>query len=271
MGALKTAAKSAVRTGSKVAFATADLFMGGFPGPRVLIYHQIDAGLGRQMEVGAEAFVAQMDWLQRHGQVVDLDTAFANREAPDAQRMFVLTFDDGYEDFYRNGYPELVRRGLPFLLYLTTHPVESGEPLTPGGRADPLTWGQIEEMATSGLMTVGAHTHRHPDLRHLDADRIVEELDTSNELIRRRLGVEPHHFAYPWGYWSEQADAAVRSRYETATLGSGAPITARTDPVLINRVPVQLGDGVFFFTRKMQSGLRLEDKVRRRITGYVGP
>jgi peptidoglycan/xylan/chitin deacetylase (PgdA/CDA1 family) len=209
--------------------------------------------------------------MEAHGRVVDLDTALAERDRPGADRTFVLTFDDGYEDFHRLGYPELKKRGLPFLVYLTTHPVESGEPLTPGGRAEPLTWGQVDEMAGSGLMTLGAHTHRHPDLRALTPEQVVEELDTSNGLIRQRTGIEPAHFAYPWGYWSPSADEAVRARYATATLGGGAPVTAATDPALVNRFPVQLSDGVFFFTRRMRRGLRLEDRVRRRLTGYVGP
>ena len=183
----------------------------------------------------------------------------------------MLTFDDGYDDFYRNGYPELVKRDLPFVLYLTTRPVETREPLFPGGGAEPLTWDQVAEMAESGLMTLGAHTHTHLDFRTATTEQIEDELGRSDDLIRSRAGVTPRHFAYPWGYWSEPGDAAVRRRYTTATLGTGAPVTAATDPVLLNRVAVQLGDGVFFFTRKMRSGLRLEDKVRRRLARYSGP
>ncbi len=85
------------------------------------------------------------------------------------------------------------------------------------------------------------------------------------------MGIVPKHFAYPWGYWSPAAHDHVRARYETATLGTGAPVDADTDPLLINRVAVQLSDGVFFFKRKMRRGLRLEDLVRRRLTRYDGP
>jgi peptidoglycan/xylan/chitin deacetylase (PgdA/CDA1 family) len=266
-GTLKTVA----RTASKVLFAAADPFFGSFPGPRILIYHQIDAGLGRQMEVTKDAFMAQLDWMDEHGLVVDLETAVAARGAPHAERRFVLTFDDGYEDFYRHGFPELVNRAMPFVLYLTTRPVETQEPLFPGGGAEPLTWDQVGEMAQSGLMTLGAHTHTHLDFRAASPAQIEDELGTSDELIRSRTGITPRHFAYPWGYWAEAGDAAVRSRYVTATLGTGAPITAGADPVLLNRVAVQLSDGVFFFTRKMRTGMRLEDIVRRRLVRYSGP
>ncbi len=271
MGSVGGAVKELARRAGKVVFAAADVAYPPVPGPRILIYHQIDAGLGRQMEVTRRAFIAQLDWMQAHGEVIDLDTAVAERNSPHAAQRYVITFDDGYADFYQYGYPELARRSMPFVLYLTTEPVETQQPLLDGGGAEPLTWDQIEEMAASGLMTLGAHTHRHVDFRSIGTDQIVEELDTSNELIARRMGTIPDHFAYPWGYWSQQAAGAVAARYRTATLGSGAPVTAERDMQLLNRVPVQLSDGVFFFTRKMRSGMRLEDVVRRRLSGYTGP
>lgn len=271
MGRTTRTLKTAARTASKVVFAAADPFFGVFPGPRILIYHQIDAGLGRQMEVTKAAFVSQLDWMDANGVVVDLDAALAARSTAHAERRFVITFDDGYDDFYRHGYPELVKRSMPFVLYLTTQPVDTGVPLFPGGRAEPLTWDQVGEMLTSGLMTLGAHTHTHLDFRTAGTEQIEHELGTSDELIRTRTGVTPHHFAYPWGYWSQAGDAAVRSRYATATVGTGAPITADSDPMLLNRVAVQRGDGVVFFTRKMRTGMRLEDVVRRRLAHYTGP
>lgn len=271
MGRTVHGLREAARKASKAVFAAADPLFGSFGGPRILIYHQIEAGLGRQMEVTKKAFLAQLDWLDSHGTVASLDDAVATRGSEHAERRFVLTFDDGYDDFFRHGYPALVGRGMPFVLYLTTHPVESGEALFPGGGADPVTWDQVTTMLESGLMTLAAHTHTHLDLRTATVDQVEDELGRSDDLIRARTGVTPRHFAYPWGYWSEAADGPVRERYTTATLGSGAPVSAETDPLLLNRVPVQLSDGVFFFTRKMRSGMRLEDIVRRKLVKYTGP
>ena len=263
--------KELVRSAAKLAFAAADPFFGDFPGPRILIYHQIGAGLGRQMEVTREAFAYQLDWLVANGSVVGLDEAIAQRGQAGDNRRYVLTFDDGYDDFYRFGFPELVKRDLPFTLYLTTNPVETGEPLLTGGKADPRTWAQIEAMYGTGKMAIAAHTHRHDDLRDLDADAVAADLAVCDDIIEQRLGERPRHFAYPWGYWSATADAAVRRRYATATLGSGPGITEDADLHQLNRVPVQLSDTALFFRRKMRSGLRLEDIVRRRLKGYEGP
>jgi len=263
--------KELIRSAAKLASVAADPFFGSFPGPRILIYHQIGAGLGRQMEVTRKAFAEQLDWLVGHGSVVTLDEAIAQRGRAGDERRFVLTFDDGYDDFYTFGYPELVKRNLPFTLYLTTHPVETRKPLTPGGKAEPLTWGQVEAMYASGMMTVAAHTHRHLDLRTLGRDAAEEDLAACDELIEQRLGLRPAHFAYPWGYWSDLADEPVRRRYATATLGSGPGITEASDVHLLHRVPIQLSDTSLFFKRKMRSGMRLEDVMRRKLKGYAGP
>jgi hypothetical protein len=95
-------------------------------------------------------------------------------------------------------------------------------------------------------------------------------LEISDRLIGERLGISPNHFCYPYGFWSKDADTVVRSRYRSATLGAGPPLTADIDPFLLPRVPVQLADNRFFFVRKMRSGMVSEEWVRRRINGYRG-
>jgi peptidoglycan/xylan/chitin deacetylase (PgdA/CDA1 family) len=260
-----------VRQSIKAAATAADPLFGRLGGPRLLVYHQIEAGLGREMEVPLRTFERQIEWLQANTEIVDLDTAIARRDQPDAHRLVVLTFDDGYDDMYRFAYPLLESGRIPFTVYLTTHPTETGEPLFADERARPCTWDQVEVMASSGLMTLGAHTHRHPDLTAIGVDEIEPDLTESNRLIEDRLGVRPVHFCYPYGWWSENAHRHVATMYETATLGSGAAFGADTDLLKINRVPVQLADGMFFFKRKVRMGLQLEDRLRRRFKGYDGP
>ena len=257
------------RKGSKAVFAAADLVMGSWPGPRLLIYHQVRDDPQREMEVSLEAFDAHLFWLRANAKVVSLDEAIIKRGHPDANKLFVLTFDDGYSDLFDTVYPALDESAMPFTLYLATKHVETQQPLSPGSQ--PLTWDQIGKMAEGGLMTVGAHTHEHIDLRHASVNHIEDDLGQSDQLIKDRLGIVPIHFAYPWGYWSPLADTVVRAHYQTAALGAGRPLTSKTDPFLMHRLPVQRSDGAFFFRRKAKRGMRLEEKFRRMVRGYVGP
>ena len=249
----------------------ADLVLRSPQGPRILIYHQVGVGLGREMEVTQEAFRRQLAWLIAEREIVGLEEAIARWSELDAERLVVLTFDDGYRDTFETAFPMLAEHGLPFTLYLATESVETGQSLGPEAMAEPLTWDQIEEMRESRLLTIGAHTHRHTDLRHSSSQEVEEELATSDRLLKERLGIEVVHFAYPWGYWSAQADPIVRRRYGSAVLG-GSPLSSRPpDPHLIRRFPVQLSDGFAFFRRRLEGGLRLEEQVRRLIRGYSGP
>jgi peptidoglycan/xylan/chitin deacetylase (PgdA/CDA1 family) len=258
-----------IRTVAKSAFSTVDLLLGDFPGPRLLIYHQIGAGHGQELDIATEVFGSQLDWLEANGQIVGLEEALRLRSLPESESSFVLTFDDGYRDMFQNAFPLLAARTIPFTLYLTTGPLEDGIPLAPD--RPPLTWDDVRTMSETGLLTLGAHTHRHVDMRSAGQAQIDEELDTSNRLIEERTGSRPVHFAYPWGYWSAAADSAVRNRYASAVLGGGGSLTGDTDPFLIPRVPVQLSDGLVFFKTKMRRGLRTEEAVRRLLSGYRGP
>jgi peptidoglycan/xylan/chitin deacetylase (PgdA/CDA1 family) len=261
---------SGLRVAAKTVFAAVDLVLPRLRGPRILIYHQVGSGRTHEMNVTTEAFRRQLDWMQSHGEIVSLEEAVKRRGEPNADRLFVLTFDDGYRDVFVNAFPLMSAERIPFTLYLTSGPIENPEqfPAWPG---DPLTWHQVGSMIDSGLVTVGAHTHTHPDLRHLTESAVIEELDRSNDLIGRHTGVMPEHFTYPKGWWAEHAHESVCARYQTATLGGGKPITQKSDPHKLNRLPVQMSDLRVLFDRKMKTGATAEGRLRRLVRGYVGP
>ena len=260
----------ATRVLAKTLVASVDLVIPRLQGPRILIYHQVGSGLSHEMNVAVAVFRKQLDWMRSHGEIVSLDEAVKRRGEAHSDRLFVLTFDDGYRDVYVNAFPLMARQGTPFTLYLTSGPIENRASF-PDWPGEPLSWDQICSMIDSGLVTIGAHTHTHPDMRELTSEAVVEELDRSNELIARRTSIVPEHFTYPKGWWAAQAHEAVGARYLTATLGGGHSINELSDLHMLNRVPVQRSDARALFTRKMRGGARTEERLRRRFHGYQGP
>lgn len=254
---------SLLRQAAKATFAAADLLLPTPKGPRVLIYHKVGTSTGQQLEVSREDFIWQLNWLVSNCEVVDLETAVRRWTEPDADRLVVLTFDDGYEDTYTTAFPLMSERGVPFTLYVSTNMVGNAA-------EESLSWDQIAAMNESGLMTIGAHTHTHCDLRTVDYSRALFEIERSNELIAERTSMRPRHFAYPWGYWAKAAHQAVAEVYDTAALG--APIArAPFDPHRLHRFPVQLSDGKRWFRSRLEGGLLTEERVRRRLRGYREP
>jgi peptidoglycan/xylan/chitin deacetylase (PgdA/CDA1 family) len=254
-----------LRALSKGVFATADLFVGAWPGPRILIYHQITDRPTREMDISPGAFAAQVQWMAEHGRVVGLEEALIDPDHVGGSSDFVLTFDDGYFGLFEHALPLLLDRGWKFTLYLTSQMIDSGD------HEGTLNWDQVNRMQETGLLTIGAHTHTHPDLRELSTAQVEEEVGVSNVKIEQSTGVRPEHFAYTKGYWSSVAEPVIRREYRTATLGAGPPIRNDSDPHRLSRVPVQRSDGLFFFKRKVARGMRLEEWTRSRLKGYENP
>lgn len=257
-------------TTAKWASVLSDPLMGRRLGPRLLIYHQVGADSGFEMDVSPQAFLRQLDWIQSHGRIVDLETALIGRSDPDSSEMFVLTFDDGHVGVFEHAFPTLLRRGLPFTLYLTTGPIERGGSLHDDDRMRLISWGQVEEMVGSGLATVGAHSHGHLDMRLHGEEAIRNDLVMCDQLLEQRLGIKPRHFAYPWGHWSQTADRLVRERYESAVLGGGKGISPKDDVHELHRLPIMASDSYVLFRRKMWGGLRLENALRSLRDSFTG-
>jgi len=240
------------------------------PGITILVYHRVGGGTEAQLDLPVQLFEWHLSYLKTHHRVIGLDRVVEmadGRTAPGHDTV-AITFDDGYEDVYRHAFPLLLRYALPATVYLTTRPVEDRRPLpVPAVRRDqwgaPLTWKQAEEMVTSGLITVGAHTHTHPDLGALTESEVDREITESNRLIAGRLGQTPRHFAYPWGHSSGAARRVVERTYRTAAVGGSRKNPyAGLDLTSLLRVPVQRSDGRWFFRLKLASCLPGEEWMR---------
>ncbi|WP_047048951.1 polysaccharide deacetylase family protein [Vibrio mexicanus] len=74
-----------------------------------------------------------------------------------------------------------------------------------------LSWAQLREMLDSGLLTVGLHTHTHPNLTELTQDEIANEITYCNKRIEEELGLNATHLAYPFGRYNPKVINVIRS------------------------------------------------------------
>jgi len=242
------------------------------PGVVVLIYHRVGGGSGTEVDLPPEAFDEQMAWLAATGRVVSLDDAVVQLAAGDGgaddavapdEGPIVVTFDDGTTDLADMATPILVRHGVPATVYLATRFVDEG--LDFPGAGTPLSWAAVRDMAATGLVTFGSHTHAHLLLDRLPPAEAVDELDRSKDLIEHHVGAPAHHFAYPKAVAaSAEVEPLVRARYRSAALGGNRPNPYRgTDVHRLSRTAVQVSDGAAYFLRKARGGMALEDSIRR--------
>jgi peptidoglycan/xylan/chitin deacetylase (PgdA/CDA1 family) len=245
--------RSVARKASKAA-----LLPFGWPGRRrpgdvvVLLYHRVGAG-DSEIELPVDAFRSHLRELRRRERLLTLDEAIGGDGGG-----VVVTFDDGTPDFHDTVVPLAVEHGVPVHLYLATELVGNG--------ATSLTWSQLADAVSTGLVSVGSHTHSHADLSRATEPEAEEEMRRSKELVEDRLGRPCEHFAYPWAVGSPNADRVARRLFRSAALDAWRTNRAgRIDPYRLGRVPVLRSDGAFFFRRKVRGQLDTERWIYRAL------
>jgi peptidoglycan/xylan/chitin deacetylase (PgdA/CDA1 family) len=255
------------RQAVKLVAAGADAFRRPGKGLVILIYHRVGRRVSIETDLPIDLFAAQMKFLAENTNLVTLDQGLRAVESPasDASSMLAVTFDDGTADFVDAALPVLARHGVPVTMYLATAFVEEQKPFPHDGR--PVSWSAMRDACSTGLVSVGSHTHRHMLLDRLPQSEVDGELDRSIGLIEERLGVSAAHFAYPKALvGSPVTERSVRARFRSAALaGTRVNESGATDRYRLARSPVQVSDGMKWFVRKTRGGLELEDSVRRLV------
>jgi peptidoglycan/xylan/chitin deacetylase (PgdA/CDA1 family) len=78
-----------------------------------------------------------------------------------------------------------------------------------------LTWDEIRHIARHPLVSIGAHTVHHYNLRRLSEEAALREIADAGRILKRELGETPRHMAFPYGYESAVGPREVRLAGET--------------------------------------------------------
>jgi len=176
------------------------------------MYHYISAPPAgadvyrKDLSVSPERFESHLKYLLDSGyQVVTLDDLLyaLTQGRPLPPKPVILTFDDGYEDNYRNAFPLLQKYGLIGHFFVISDFVNAGRPGF-------MTWEQIEEMAAGG-QRFGSHSRDHPNLAGKPVDYLVWQALGGQEAIQEHLGYHPRWVSYPSGGYDRQVMAVYRS------------------------------------------------------------
>ncbi len=161
--------------------------------------------------------------------------------SPLPDKSVVLTFDDGFVDFYSAAVPALLEHNFTATLYVATGFVEgySGWLTRCGeGNRPMMTWRMLQEVAAMGF-EVGSHSHSHPELDRCSIGTIVHEVSDSKHVLQDRLGVPVRTFAYPFGYWDKRVRAIVADAgFQTAVQVAGLACRRTDDWLSIPRLVV---------------------------------
>ncbi len=226
-----------------------------------LAYHDVVDTRDELMSDGItlETLVNHFEWLKAHDyHPVSIDQLIraSKGETSLPDKAVLLCWDDGYTSFYTHVLPLLKAYNYPAVLALVgswmTTPkggkVQYGDELVP--RSHFLSWNQVKELATSGLVEIGSHsmdlhhglladkagdilpaaiTHKYdPTNESVETnqemfERIYKDLKENNALIELHSGIAPRVMVWPFGRYNQLSIEAAKK--------AGIEITLTLDPV----------------------------------------
>mgnify|MGYP001574249320 FL=1 len=125
-----------------------------------------------------------------------------------APKSVILTFDDGYRDFYTDVFPILKKYQVKAVAFVVPNFLGSPNNLD--------TW-MLSEIAKSGLVEIGAHTMNHSYLTGLPLKRVKYEVMESKKYLEDKLGIKVSSFAYPYGAFDNTIiDVVKRAGFRAA-------------------------------------------------------
>jgi len=184
-----------------------------------LMYHDFGYS-GDPSIISAEVFEDQLAALKKSGytaltmqEYVD----YMNGKLDISERSVLITFDDGYLDFYEIAYPILQKYDYPATNFVI---VKSSNEHNPK-QLPHLTWDQMREMQRNG-MSFYSHTYDHHKMIDKDGkrvpklanamvgetteqyrDRVREDLVLAHQLLVQELGERDNILAFPYGAFSD--------------------------------------------------------------------
>jgi len=182
----------------------------------ILYYHYIRINpsprdrLGFSLSTPPAMFRAQMQYLADHGfHVIPLHQAVMaiKNHSGLPSRPIVLTFDDGYADFFTTAVPILQSHSFTATSFVITGRM---------GWAGFMTPSQVVAADAMGF-TIGAHTVDHVALAAQAPARATWEIKQSKLTLENLLGHPVLDFAYPYGSFNQYDMAQAKSLgFETA-------------------------------------------------------
>jgi peptidoglycan/xylan/chitin deacetylase (PgdA/CDA1 family) len=202
------------------------LFKQGVP---ILTYHKVgeapSASIDPFLYVGPDGLESDLQSLVSAGFVIksidSLVGAGGEKVATEMEpQRAVITFDDGFENVFRNGLEILNRHRAISIQYLVARAlgklnawdVAKGD--VPEKLMDEV---QVREWLSAGQL-IGSHSLNHPNLRKISAAQAREEIFSSKAELEQQFGVKVRHFCYPYGSYDERIrDLVIEAGYESAS------------------------------------------------------
>lgn len=232
------------------------------PSIPILMYHSVtdedesSAHAYYRTKTSPAMFAAQMKFLHDNGHKTCSPAQAVQRlQNKPEDKFVVITFDDGYRDFYQHAFPVLSQYGFSATVYLPTAYI--GDTPAQFKGTDCLTWAEIRELHQKGIL-FGSHTVNHPWLLELSQAAVNEEITNSKRTIEQKLGCAVDSFAYPYAFPQTHTDFTKMLRdslreagYQNGVCTIVGRANRNSESLFMERLPVNSCDDAALFAAKL--------------------
>jgi len=171
----------------------------------IFVYHRFGDGRHPTTNTTIQELNSQFQYFKDFGyKIIPLDKlVYAlkhKKNIPD--NWVVLTIDDSFKSFYKNGLAIFKKYNYPFSLFVY---VEASLKKYP----DYLTWAQLKEISNYGSLEF--HSYAHPHMTNLNDKVVKNDFKKGLKIFREKLGVAPKYFSYPYGEYDNRIKKIVKS------------------------------------------------------------
>lgn len=199
------------------------------------VYHRFGDSRYPTTNVSVKDFESHLNWLTRDDfSFLNFSDAITYLQSDEpARKIAVITIDDGYTSFFKNGLPLLKKYKVPATVFINTETVDGG---------DYMDWSELKT-AMKNNIEIGNHTHSHdyflnkPITTRYKAFK--EEIELSQSIIQKNLHFTPIVFSYPYGEFTmEMKNIAKQAGFKAAAAQNSGVVYTGTDLFMCPRFPM---------------------------------
>ena len=217
----------------------------------ILMYHSISK-TNNKLSVSIKSFNKQMNLMKKLGyQSINL----SELDSVNSKNKFVITFDDGYADFFNNAYPILKKLNYKATIFIVSNFVNDSNKwdLKKNDYIKRMLMDdkQINELIKEGY-EIGSHTLDHLDLTSINDSEIEKQIYQSKKNIEDKFKTCVYSFSYPFGLYNTNILNKVGKKFKFAVTTKRSRFkTNKFNNYTLPRIPINSNTGLFKFFLKI--------------------
>ena len=227
----------------------------------ILMYHSISDEKEKthpyyQVNTSPAVFEMHIRYLHENNyKVIDLKDLEKCFNTDDQSKFVVITFDDGFRDFFTNAFPLLAKYRFTATVFLPTGLINNERSSFKGKEC--MTWDEVRQLSRNGII-FGSHTVNHPQLKKLSKEEIKHEIKSSKEQIENEIGKAVESFSYPFAFPEDKEFGInLKANLEKSGYVNGVSTIIGTankghNKYFYPRLPANADDDIAFFEAKLQ-------------------